>query len=79
MNSQKPDTSHITPDNAEELPPQQRDEQSISGHMPSPKSDNDVNEVTNQMGIYTQDNTQEVNIAKQLMDAERARRKQPPK
>ncbi len=57
--------------------PQVKGEQSISGHMPSPDSDDDIEEQAHAVGIHldeTEDTPTELNIGKDIADAEQAHR-----
>lgn len=51
------------------------DEESISGHMPNPESDDNTDIAAEEVGLYKQptDRPLKLNIAKQINDAEKSR------
>ncbi len=62
---------------AQSEPPQSRDEQSVSGHMPDPEGDDDTLEAAKKTGLYTEATEEEpvkVGIAEQVDKAEQERR-----
>lgn len=61
----------------EATPPESRDQQSASGTTPDPESDDDVLLMSQQVGLRVdedEENPQELDIAKQIEEAERAHR-----
>lgn len=61
----------------EATPPESRDQQSASGTIPDPESDDDVLLMSQQVGLRVdedEENPQELDIAKQIEEAERAHR-----
>lgn len=63
--------------------PQNIGESSESGHMPDPESDDDIDQMASEMGLYEEtsptassenpENPQEVNIAEEIEEAEKSR------
>lgn len=55
--------------------PQEEGEESVSGHMPDPESDDSVDEQTRKVGLYgdTEEAPEEVDVAEEVEEAEQSR------
>lgn len=57
--------------------PQNIDERSVSGHMPDPNSDDDIDEVAHKVGLHTDERDEEpeeLDLAQEISEAEKAHR-----